>query len=303
MSNEILNGSNFNVEEITYAPLRVSPQGGKNIKLVSAVNRRWIMMTTPLMDTYGASDYVDPNTGVGNGKYSMSLFFKGSNEETQKFLENMIALEDKIKKDALKHSKEWFGKLYTSSEVLEALWSPMLKYTKDQTTGEANKTKPPYLNVKLQKYSEKWNCEVYDERGNIQYPLEDITASSPLDLIPASTEKRVRCVLQCGGIWITNGKFTVTWELKQVAVQAQAPPLMGIKKCYVPIVTEVGDDTEVTSRPKLSRSSTVHLTEAVNIVTAQESDDEEGECSSREGKPKGGAVSNEEEDDDEEEED
>ena len=297
MSNEILNGSNFNVEEITYSPMRVSPQGGKNIKLISAVNRRWIMMTTPLMDTYGASDYIDPNTGVGNGKYSMSLLFKGTNEDTQKFLENMIALEDKIKKDALKHSKEWFGKLYTSSEVLEALWSPMLKYSKDPSTGEASKTKPPYLNVKLQKYSEKWNCEVYDERGNIQYPLEDITASSPLDLIPPSTEKRVRCVLQCGGIWITNGKFTVTWELKQVAVQAQIPPLMGQKKCYVPIVvSELVDDPDANSKPKLSRSSNIHLTTELNIVTAQESDDE-GECSSREGKP----VTTEESDDEEEE--
>lgn len=271
MSTEILNGSNFNVEEITYAPLRVSPQGGKNIKLVSVVNRRWIMMTTPLMDTYGASDYVDPNTGVGNNKYSMSLFFKGSSEDTQKFLENMTALEEKIKKDALKHSKEWFGKLYTSAEVLDALWSPMLKYTKDQTTGEANKSKPPYMNVKLQKYSDKWTCEVYDERGNIQYPLEDISASSPLDLIPPSTEKRVRCVLQCGGIWITNGKFTVTWELKQVAVQSQAPPLMGQKKCYVPII-----------EPSVATNTTFNVSKEENIVTAQESDDE-GECSSREG--------------------
>jgi hypothetical protein len=288
MSNEILNGSNFNVEEITYAPLRVSPQGGKNIKLVSIVNRRWIMMTTPLMDTYGASDYVDPNTGVGNGKYSMSLFFKGSNEDTQKFLENMSALEEKIKKDALKHSKEWFGKLYTSAEVLDALWSPMLKYTKDQTTGEANKSKPPYMNVKLQKYSDKWTCEVYDERGNIQYPLEDISSSSPLDLIPPSTEKRVRCVLQCGGIWITNGKFTVTWELKQVAVQSQTPPLMGQKKCYVPIVNEPVVEEPVT------KSTTTHSTSEKNIVTTQESDDE-GECSSREGKP----VESDEEEDDE----
>jgi len=296
MSNEILNGSNFNVEEITYSPLRVSPQGGKNIKLISAVNRRWIMMTTPLMDTYGASDYVDPNTGIGNGKYSMSLLFKGTGEDTQKFLENMTALEDKIKKDALKHSKEWFGKLYTSSEVLEALWSPMLKYSKDPATGEANKSKPPYINVKLQKYSDKWNCEVYDERGNIQYPLEDITASSPLDLIPPSTEKRVRCVLQCGGIWITNGKFTVTWELKQVAVQAQAPPLMGQKKCYVPIVSS----EDVVTKPALVRSSTIHLTGETNIITAQESDDEDGECSSREGKPSAAATGD---DDDEEEED
>jgi hypothetical protein len=171
----------------------------------------------------------------------------------------------------------------------------MLKYTKDQTTGEASKTKPPYLNVKLQRYSEKWNCEVYDERGNIQYPLEDITASSPLDLIPPSTEKRVRCVLQCGGIWITNGKFTVTWELKQVAVQAQAPPLMGIKKCYVPIVSEVVEE------PKIVKSSSTLVTEAVNIITAQESDDEEGECSSREGKPTGAATQDDEEEEDEDE--
>jgi hypothetical protein len=206
----------------------------------------------------------------------------------------MTALEDKIKKDALKHSKEWFGKLYTSSEVLEALWSPMLKYSKDPATGEASKTKPPYINVKLQKYSDKWNCEVYDERGNIQYPLEDITASSPLDLIPASTEKRVRCVLQCGGIWITNGKFTVTWELKQVAVQAQAPPLMGQKKCYVPIVS-----CEDTPKPSLSRSSTIHLTGETNVITAQESDDEDGECSSREGKPS--AVTSDEEEEEEDE--
>ena len=92
MSSEILNGINFNTEEITYAPLRTSPQGGKNIKLISSINRRWIMMTTPLMDTYGASDYVDPNTGVGNGKYSMSLIFKYGNEETQKFLENMTII-------------------------------------------------------------------------------------------------------------------------------------------------------------------------------------------------------------------
>ena len=289
---EILNGSNFNVEEITYAPMRSSPQGGKNIKLVSTANRRWIMMTTPLMDTYGASDFVDPNTGVGNGKYTMSLLFRSSNEDTQKFLANMILLEDKIKQDALRHSKEWFGKTYNSLEVLEALWSPILKYSKDPATGEASKTKPPYMNVKLQKYNEKWGCEVYDERGNISYPSEDGSVSSPLELIPASTEKKVRCVLQCGGIWITNGKFTVTWELKQVAVLPQPLPLMGQKKCYVTIVSEPIEDP--TPTPKSVKS--VKIPEPINEVTTQESDDE-GECSSREGAL---PQTNEEEEDDEE---
>jgi hypothetical protein len=274
MSSEILNGVEFNIDEITYAPLRTSPQGGKNVKLVSAINRRWIMMTTPLMDTYGASDYVDPNSGIGNGKYSMSLLFKSNNSEVQKFLENMTALEDKIKRDALKHSKEWFGKTYSSPEVLEALWSPMLKYSKDPTTGEPNKSKAPYMNIKIQKYSDKWNCEVYNERGVIQFPDESNTNVSPLDFIPPSTEKRVRCVVQCGGIWITNGKFTITWELKQVSVQSQRPPLMGQKKCYVRIV----DSTEEESNPTPSPQPTCKKED----TRIQESDDE-GEASSRNG--------------------
>ena len=87
-----------------------------------------------------------------------------------------------------------------------------------------------------------------------------------------------------------------------MAVQAQAPPLMGIKKCYVPIVTEVVEDKEVTSRPKLSRSLTTHITKEVNIITAQESDDE-GECSSREGKLKGSSNEEDEDEEDEDEED
>ena len=287
MSNEILNGTNFNAEEIAYSTPRVSPQGGKNIKILALPSRRWMMLATPLMDTYGASDYTDPNTGTGNGKYSMSLFFKGGSEETQNFLRNMELLEEKIKSDALKNSKAWFGKVYNSPEVLEALWSPILKYSKDPATGEPNKSKAPYMNVKLQKYTEKWNCEVYDERGNILYPNDSDDSVSPLDSLPPSTEKRVRCVIQCGGLWITNGKFTVTWELKQISVQSQRAPLMGQKKCYVMI-------EEPSSTPTTTTTTTTSSVELKNEVLVEESDDEEsGKCSSREGN----------EDDDEEEDD
>ena len=285
MADEILNGSTFNVNEINYSPVRISPQGGKNIKLLNS-SRRWLMITTPLMDTYGASDYTDPGTGVGNGRFSMSLFFKGASDETQRFLEKIEQLETKIKADALKNSKAWFGKVYSSPEVLEALWSPILKYSKDPATGEPNKSKAPYMNVKLQKYSDKWNCEVYNEKGNILYPSEENDQASPLDSLPASTEKRVRCVIQCGGLWITNGKFTVTWELKQISVQSQRPPLMGQKKCYVMIEepSQSIEDPTPTPRASSSSSSFKAPTKANDTTTVEESD-EEGDCSSREGKP------------------
>jgi len=287
MANEILNGTSFNVEDIAYSTPRISPQGGKNIKILALPSRRWMMLATPLMDTYGASDYTDPNTGLGNGKYSMSLFFKSGSEDTRKFLQNMEQLEEKIKSDALKNSKAWFGKVYNSPEVLEALWSPILKYSKDSTTGEPNKSKAPYMNIKLQKYSDKWNCEVYNEKGDILYPNDSDDSVSPLDSLPPSTEKRVRCVIQCGGLWITNGKFTVTWELKQISVQPLQPPLMGQKKCYVII-----DEPSPTPATTTTTTSSVELK---NEVLVEESDDEDsGKCSSREG--------NEEEDDEEDDE-
>jgi len=288
MSDEILNGSTFNAQEINYSPVRVSPQGGKNIKILNSVNRRWLMIATPLMDTYGASDYVDPATGNGIGKYSMSICFKGASEETKQFLEKMERMEEKIKADALKNSKAWFGKVYNSSEVLEALWSPMLKYSKDPATGEANKSKAPYMNIKLQKYSEKWNCEVYDEKGDILYPNDENEQVSPTDFLPQSTEKRVRCVIQCGGLWITNGKFTVTWELKQVSVQSQRPPLMGQKRCYVRISEEVAEEPAPTVVDKVSEKNREETVDT----------DDEGECSSREGKAKSDDEEEEEEDDD-----
>ena len=36
-----------------------------------------------------------------------------------------------------------------SSEVIDALWTPMLKYPKDQETGEFDYSRPPTLRLKL----------------------------------------------------------------------------------------------------------------------------------------------------------
>ena len=104
------------------------------------------------MLTWGASEYVDQASGVGDGKFTLSLQFPGKeyeNEDTTAFLKNIKALEDKIKADALVYSKEWFGKVHKSAEVVEALWTPMLKYSKDKATGNYDLTKSPALRIKL----------------------------------------------------------------------------------------------------------------------------------------------------------
>ena len=48
----------------------------------------------------------------------------------------MRELESQFKADSIKNSKEWMNKAKLSPEVVDALWSPMLKYPKDKETGE-----------------------------------------------------------------------------------------------------------------------------------------------------------------------
>ena len=71
------------------------------------------------MLTWGASDFED------NKKFEMPLQFPTEEYKTDdatSFLANMQAFEEKVKADALTHSKEWFGKLHKNAEVVEALF-------------------------------------------------------------------------------------------------------------------------------------------------------------------------------------
>jgi hypothetical protein len=127
----------------------------------------------------------------------------------------MVDLEAKIKADALTNSKDWFGKVHSSPDVIDALYTPMLKYSKDKLTGNPDLTKAPTLRVKLPLWEGVWKCLICDEDGNKLFPGEP--TKTPLDFIKKGTNLAV--IMQCGGLWFANGKFGVTWKLAQAVVQ------------------------------------------------------------------------------------
>lgn len=285
-NNEIVNnGATFNFNDIKYASPKVNNMGGKNVKILDKYTNEWLTISTPVMLSFGINDYVDPQTGIGNGKYEISQLFPNSeyeNEETKLFLENLKMFENKIKQDALKYSKEWFGKIHKSPEVVDALWTPMLKYSKDQNTGEYNLNKPPYIRSKVSNYDGKWNCEIYSEDNDILFPDEENSSLSPLDLFPPKKKCNIATVLLCGGIWFTNGKFTVTWELAQAVRKTPRERLLGKRKCLINLKTSdietlkkenFDDDNEEINenKKKLSEDSDV------NKKLSEDSDNEEGD--------------------------
>ena len=135
MADTIIDGTLFNTNIIQFSQPKANSSGGKSVNIINKNTKSGLRLSTPLMLTWGASDFKDEKTGLGNGKYELSLQFPSDeykNEETNVFLKNMQVFEQKIKETALTSSKEWFGKVHKNSEVVEALWTPMLKYSKDK---------------------------------------------------------------------------------------------------------------------------------------------------------------------------
>ena len=223
-----ISGVAFNAaKDIIYTKPKVNAAGGKSIGILNASNMKGLYLRTPLMMTWGVNDFTDEASG--RKTYDMSLQFpkeEYNNEQVQKFLDNMIAFEKKIKEDAITNCKDWMNKAKMSPEVIDALWNPMVKYPKDPNTCEADRSRPPTLRIKMPFWDGEWKCELYDMEQKMLFPNDN--GLFPPELIAKATN--VATVIQCGGLWFANGKFGVTWKL----VQAVVKPKQSLRgKCFI----------------------------------------------------------------------
>lgn len=221
MSNSIIDGTNIDTSVFSYSAPKVHTSGGKVVNLYNKNSRESLTLSTPLILTWGAQEGKDTQGNL-TGKWTMALQFPNTeytNPDCEAFLSSMRALETKVKEDAMKNSKEWFGKNITSSEVMDEKFNIMLRHPKkEKGSAELDYTKPPTLTVKIPCWSGVWQSEIYDEEGE---PLfikgKNAPDKTPLTFLKPKTH--VICLLQCGGLWFVNGKVSITWNLKQAIVQ------------------------------------------------------------------------------------
>lgn len=258
---QIVNFSNYNpVSDISYAKPKLNASGGKNITIFNSKVKKTTMLSTPLMLTWGLSEFVDDKTGKRS--YDMSLQFPNSDypdADGETFLQKLIQFEAKIKEDAVNNAREWFNKPKMSAEVIDALWTPMLKYPKSKETGDFDYTRAPTLRVKIPYWENEWKIELYDVDQNQIWPSTEVSA--PMELVPKLS--RVAAVIQCGGIWFANGKFGVTWKLFQAVVK---PPTSLRGKCHIAVKSDDDEDDNGEENVQVSSAS----------VTVQDDTDDEG---------------------------
>ena len=225
--NQILNGCDFTHTNYSYSEPKINKSGGKSVNIQNTAAKSALVITTPLMLTWGVNEFVDDATG--RKSYDMSLQFpkdEYKTDETSAFLANLIAFEQNIKTHVKDECKKLLNKSKVTDDVVDALFHPMLRYPKDQQTGEFDMTRPPTLRVKLTYWDQAFDCEIYDMQSHRLFPNEN--GLMPLDLI--SKASNAATVIRCGGLWFANGKFGVTWRLVQAVVKPRAT-LKG--KCHI----------------------------------------------------------------------
>ncbi len=249
-----------------YIKAKINKSGGKSVGILNTNTNKALYLSTPLMLTWGVQEFTDDQSG--RKSYDMSLQFpkeEYETENTKKFLAAMVEFQDKVKADAVENSKEWLNKAKITPEVVDALFHPMLRYPKDQNTGEPDLTRAPTLKIKLDYWDDAFNCEIYDMKHKPLFPCAENNVS-PMDLIPKATN--VALVIRCGGLWFANGKFGCTWRL----VQALVKPKESLKgRCLIKLSDE--DEIKLNGQDDGETDND----DEVAVEVAEDSDEEEEE--------------------------
>jgi hypothetical protein len=264
----------WNTNAVRYMQPKVSDRGSKTINIISTQSNRALNISTPLMMTWGISDFVDEKTGESDGKYSMSLVFPNDQYKkptTDNFLQKLKDFENQILDDAVKNSEAWFGE-EMSRDVAKHTFFPFLKYSKDKVTKKYDYTKPPTIRAKVPNYSGKWAVNIYDTKQNLIFP-NDNEHLTPMDFIPK--QSNVACALQCGGLWFGGKGWGITWKLTQCIVKPKDIGDNVFSRCHLTLSTDELNAIEKQEIPDVPFDEDEETIPATTTTHVEDSDEED----------------------------
>lgn len=268
----VLSTSEWDTSSLKFMPPKVNDKGMLSINVISTQTNRSLHISTPMMMTWGITDY-DDGTG-GDGKFTMTLNFPTEDyrkPSTDAFLQKVKDFENEVLDQAVKNSELWFGE-EMSREVCKHSFFPFLKHAYIKGTKKVDPTKSPSIRAKVPCYEGKWGIELYDTSNKMIFPGDNDRVTPP-DFVPKLSQ--VACVLQCGGIWKGGKGWGLTWKVIQCVVKPrEVVSVYG--QCRVMLSDE---DRGAIASQKIEDNDdvveTVFTKTEQHDVTAEDSDEEE----------------------------
>ena len=264
----ITKAKDFDVANVSYKTPKLNKKGGKSMNInYSGKN---LVLQFPLVMTWGVNEW-DYDDGGGK-KYDLNLQFSSPSSRTaseEALFQAMHALQEKVLDDAVKNSKEWFGKAKMSREVAEALMYPILKYRKDKQTQELDMNSNPTMKLKLPCWDGVFKVELYNMNKDPLYLPKNATLEDGPEKLVSSVPSRshIKGLMECNGVWMAGGKFGVTWKL----VQAQVRPPVRIQGFCI---LDDSDDDEAVAAIEAHETAEAEVHAAFDKDSSEEEEEE-----------------------------
>ena len=234
MSMRPMKSSEMDFSKITFSELKTLKNGGKQV-YVNYDNHGIFVQTPELEVPFDSGKFFPNDKNEGSGKYAVEVSLKGHDTEgsVKDFADMLSNLEESILNSAKENSMGWFKK-NKSMEVLKDSYTPMMKLSKDKETGEPDGKYPPRFTFKIKQYDGEVQCKCFKHGEREPMNVSDKSKDDFVLLgIPIPYDQRlsikhqgvfkkgtkVKMVLRCNGIWITNGKFGCTWAAEQLRIK------------------------------------------------------------------------------------
>lgn len=208
-SNSVIAVKNFDINKLSFGEIKKLDNNGKYIPMYYDKNP-FVIQTPQCYAPYGMNIYKDEKTG--NESYSLELSFKDKElrEPLQRFFAILEEIDKKVIDATMENSQAWIRKP-ANKDVIEALFTPTIKYPKDKETGEIVTKYPPTYRLKLNKDAKgNFRCVAYDQETKEETLMETI--------IPKMKGSKVTAIANCSGIWVAGSKFGISWKASQLMV-------------------------------------------------------------------------------------
>ena len=283
MSATIVKPSTLEKSLVNFGEPQPNSHGGKSLKIGYSGEGKFLIQAPPMYIPWDLAKeelkseglVKDPKTASTSGvKYSMQLSFRGmdgsdANAKRLSAFHNMISeMDNLLVETASANSLTWLKMKTAAKPVVEALVNSTIKVSKDAVSQEPDGKYPDSLKVRIPYYAkdDKLGCAFFDKDG------KQLTDMSVLTRLRRGTQ--VTCILECGGVYFSNGKFGMTWSLYQCAIKSENSNRIPKGVC---LITDSDDELEIcepVSAPvhKPTSSNQVSFT---NKLVQDENDDDE----------------------------
>ena len=210
MAPNIVLASEFDSSKISYNKIKNLDNGGKMISLLYD-GEPFALQTPEMITPFGLKTWENKDTD--EEKYTLELSFRDmdSRKSMLSTFNAMKKFESNLIENCLSNSMLWLKKKTDKKDVIEALFTPIVRHSKDQD-GEITDKYPPTFSFKIPTSSTKKGpnnimTEVYDDKGN----AIDIRS------VPS---KGTRCkAIITPSVWCAGGKFGCSFRANVIKIR------------------------------------------------------------------------------------